>query len=74
MSTTQQHHPWCNYFMRTGPCKMCDGLNRDHPVLPGDTYGSLMERHFPQNVLRYGTGPDAETPIPLNPPALGGEK
>lgn len=47
------HHVWCNHFgnsERTS-CPMCERLRKDYPEREDDDQGSLMARHFPENVV-----------------------
>ena len=47
----KQHHIWCNFAMRNGPCKQCDRLYKLYPYKPGDDPHKLVKTYFP-NVIR----------------------
>jgi len=48
MSTEQEHHIWCNFFMRPREeCPSCKRLDELYPM-DGITPDELLVKHFPK--------------------------
>ena len=61
MTESNEHHVWCNHFMRPQKgCKMCEGLFKDYPYDTSDNPEKigkdLMKKHFPNVIIRRSDG------------------
>ena len=42
----EEHHIWCNHFMRALPCESCQRLNENYPMA-GLTPDEALAKYFP---------------------------